>query len=1055
MKNLMINRACLFIFFYVFIDISIAQDLIDRNRCAIDRTAIQIKTGSVTGAYYPAGTAIAKVLAEVKGLSSIVCESSGSVENLESLRDGATQLAIIQSDVLFRQSKDVEQGASYTIGALGALFPEYIQILIRKRDKSPINSLLKLANKTIYIGTPGSGTYSNAKEILDFVDLVEGEESHQYKIDTDSKNIEVAKKKLKTGLIDAIFDTSGSLHISDPEIAILGLSTELAESLTDAMPYYSMQPYETGFRPTHILYVRSVLVSLQDTGKSEFGAISNELAFEVTQAVYDNWYRIESQLPNDIDLFQRGLMARKVSLDLHPGARRFYIEQGVLSDFNYKYKLALLALSLIAVIIIVYQGLMSWRVTRNCLNLPFIAWLQDQRWFKAIWSKLLWATTSHGWLMAIWIFFAVLAWDVYIIVSQESSWAHEFDLEDPFAGRTILDILFWLLTFAVTGFNQDIFPNSPLAKFSAVIIPVFAVIGALFMIIHQSIQKDRRTERSMRGELPIKAKGHILICGWNDRVPAIIANLISEFAPVKRLKIVVLAEVDKEKPFQKLGFDPSHVSYYRGISSSLEDLASVCMRDSDCAIVVADDNKVKRGNIRSILTVAALRHVKPNKENYKIAAEVFYRDNLKYFTDNGANALICLDSYSVRFISHAILNPGVSDLILDVLSFDPPFKIEEISANKLDIINKKYRECIEDLRENNILLLGAYKKQERTAHKPFELEFRKDNCPYVINPAIGSKEDITISANDSLIVIKKVANKKQKERACLQKKQLDAVKPEDEYILIVGKTKRAKEIAFEIATNVKKIVYLKIEETETETETETKHQNFSILRYSNVLDALRSKELQADKITRILVLSSDHQNTNFDDSIYHDDETLHFVTAISNIFSTNLKLDLPHIAAEIRNLKNKDLFEQLNIKQVIPTNKLVELNLSRMVFHHGRVSGLLLKSMDNDKSNRKARIKKNDAKTLSKSIAIDLIGKNYDFILLNALDKGIQLIGIETTDSNNKKKLIINPQAGHPDAEVCLKETDCLFYFERPMQTGSPADLTTAQYSPDKIDTPI
>ena len=1034
MKSHMINKACFFILFYVFIDVSVAQNLIDRNCFAVDRaasgTVIQINTGRTTGAYYSAGIAIGTVLSEVEDLNGIVCESSGSVENLKALKAGSTQLAIIQSDVLFRQSKGLEKADSNTIGALGALFPEYIQILIRKKDDTPINSLLKLANKTIYIGSPGSGTYSNAKEILDFVDLVEGEESYDYKIDMESENFEVAKKKLKAGQIDAIFDTSGSLHISDPEISILGLSRELAESLTDAMPYYSMQQYETGFRSTYILYVRSVLVSLKETG-SGVGGISEDLAFKVTRAVFDNWYRIESQLPNDIDLFQRGLMARKVSLDLHPGAEQFYIEQGVLSDFNYKYKLALFALSFIAVIIIVYQGLMSWRVTRGFLNLPLISWLQDQRWFKSIWSKLLWGTTSHGWLMAIWIFFAVLAWDVYIIVSQESLWAHEFDLEDPFAGKTILDILFWLLTFAVTGFNQDIFPNSPLAKFSAVIIPVFAVIGALFMIIHQSIHKDRRTERSMRGELPVKAKGHILICGWNDRVPAIIANLISEFAPVKRSKIVVLAEVDEEKPLQKLNFDPSHVSYYRGISSSFEDLDAVCMKDSDCAIVVADDHKVERGNIRSIFTIAALRQVKPKKENYKIAAEVHYKDNVKYFSDYGANALVCLDSYSVRFISHAILNPGVSDLVLDILSFDPPFKVEEINAKELNINNKKYRECIKELRKKNILLLGVYKKSSSASHEALELEFRGADSPYMINPAVLSDEDLTISENDSLIVIKKVTNTKQKERVYLQKSQFEAVIPKDEYILIVGETKRAKEVALEIAPYVKKIVYLNIEGFEPAFQG-VNPENFSIAHFPAVLDALRSKDLKAQEITRILVLSRDHQDAKLQDSIYHDDDTLNLVTIIRNGFLTDLKIPPPHVAAEIRNLKNKNLFEQLHINQVIPTNKLVELNLSRMVFHHGRVSGLLLKSMSYSNDNRIARIRKNSAKMLSDSIGVNLIGENYDTILLAALEKGIQLIGIESVESGGVKKLIINPQMDHPDARVGLNENDCLFYFERP-----------------------
>ena len=139
-------------------------------------TRIVILTGSDEGAYFSFAQQYREILAE-DGIELEVISTAGSVENGKRLtKDNAdSTIAIMQGGC--RDASVNEDG----IRTLASLYLEPVWVFSRK--EAGIKELADLANKTVAVGSPGSGTRSVAMQLLTVCDS------------TDSKT-DLSKKRL-------------------------------------------------------------------------------------------------------------------------------------------------------------------------------------------------------------------------------------------------------------------------------------------------------------------------------------------------------------------------------------------------------------------------------------------------------------------------------------------------------------------------------------------------------------------------------------------------------------------------------------------------------------------------------------------------------------------------------------------------------------------------------------------------------------------------------------------------------------------------------------------
>jgi uncharacterized protein len=218
-----------------------------------------IVTGSDKGTYYQFGLNLQK-LVKPHDINLNVATSTGSVENIFAVyQRPATQLGIVQSDVLaFVAKVGTDPTMKRIAGKIRMVFPLYneeIHILARKG----INDFDELADKRVAIGREGSGTYLTARLMFK---VSEVEPREMVNIDTDQ-----ALAELKAGRIDAMFYVAGApVKLFAEGVTAtdeLGLVSVTTKRITEFYPTADIpaNTYRWQSKALSTVAVKSVLVS--------------------------------------------------------------------------------------------------------------------------------------------------------------------------------------------------------------------------------------------------------------------------------------------------------------------------------------------------------------------------------------------------------------------------------------------------------------------------------------------------------------------------------------------------------------------------------------------------------------------------------------------------------------------------------------------------------------------------------------------------------------------------------------------------------------------------
>lgn len=128
---------------------------------------LTVATGGKGGIYAIWGAAYARAISrDVEGYRGAAAETTGSVDNLERLRDGRAQIALTLGDTALDAVEGREAfDRPVALKALAQIYPSYVQLVTRAG--SGIDTLADLEGKRVSIGSPDSGTQVVAERVLD------------------------------------------------------------------------------------------------------------------------------------------------------------------------------------------------------------------------------------------------------------------------------------------------------------------------------------------------------------------------------------------------------------------------------------------------------------------------------------------------------------------------------------------------------------------------------------------------------------------------------------------------------------------------------------------------------------------------------------------------------------------------------------------------------------------------------------------------------------------------------------------------------------------------
>jgi uncharacterized protein len=286
-----------------------------------------IGTGPVVGIYFPAGGAICNMVNRAAGgPACAVVSSEGSAANLDALKAGAIDLAIVQSDWQYQAAKaDVaDAGGAMGLRAVFSLHGEPVTIVARA--DAGIVGVEDLKGKRVNLGIPGSPGRASAEALLaalgwglkDLGAVAELTPDHQ-------------PSALCSGAIDAyILPTahpSGAVAEATQGCGarLIPITGEPAERLVADNPFYAFTTipggtYSGNPDPVPSLGLKATVVTRAD--------IDPKVIYGLVKAVFDDFPAFAAQHPVFAGLEPKAMAHDGNTAPLHEGALRYFMERG-------------------------------------------------------------------------------------------------------------------------------------------------------------------------------------------------------------------------------------------------------------------------------------------------------------------------------------------------------------------------------------------------------------------------------------------------------------------------------------------------------------------------------------------------------------------------------------------------------------------------------------------------------------------------------------------------------------------------------------------------------
>ncbi len=299
---------------------------------------ITILTGSTSGTYYPVGTAYAKLLNKYSNgaIDARAVEGRASVANIKDLCQGVANAALAQNDIAYyayhgTTIEAFKDNPQTCIRAIGVLYPETIQIVTLAN--SGIETIYDLAGKKVAVGAEGSGTYWNARQILEAAGIWD------QIIPTYKKFSEIVED-LKLGNIDAAFLTAGiptsavEQLAADADIKIIPVPDEIYQKLKEQYPFYAKVVIPAGTysdvtEDVQTVAVMSMLLVHKD--------VPEDIAYLMTKILYEHADEIKAEVQKkSVEYISLEHALDGLSIPLHPGAYKYYTEKGITVPDEFK-----------------------------------------------------------------------------------------------------------------------------------------------------------------------------------------------------------------------------------------------------------------------------------------------------------------------------------------------------------------------------------------------------------------------------------------------------------------------------------------------------------------------------------------------------------------------------------------------------------------------------------------------------------------------------------------------------------------------------------------------
>lgn len=290
---------------------------------------ITIGTGGQTGVYYVVGQSICKLVNRNSAETGIRCtapSTGGSVANINAIKAGDQTLGVAQSDQqYYALNGEGDFGEPFeNLRSVFSLHPEPFTVVARA--DSGIENFEDLKGKRVNIGNPGSGQ----RATMDVVMEAYGWTKADFSLASELKATEQAQAMCDNKLDAFVYQVghpNGSIQeaFSSCDSKFVSVTGEPIDKLIEENDFYAAATipatlYEGVEDDTETFGVRATFVTSADVPEDD--------VYPVVKAVFDNFDRFKGLHPAFGNLDPQEMVSLGLSAELHPGAAKYFKEQG-------------------------------------------------------------------------------------------------------------------------------------------------------------------------------------------------------------------------------------------------------------------------------------------------------------------------------------------------------------------------------------------------------------------------------------------------------------------------------------------------------------------------------------------------------------------------------------------------------------------------------------------------------------------------------------------------------------------------------------------------------
>ncbi len=310
--------------------VSMAASLVSGEARAADEKFVTIGTGGQTGVYYVVGQSICKLVNRDSGEHGLKCtapSTGGSVDNINSIRSGARDMGVAQSDVQFYALKGEgpfqDQGPYEDLRAVFSVHPEPFTVLARA--DSGIKTFADLKGKRVNIGNPGSGQRGTMEVLMEKMGWTTSDFALASELKAAEQSAALCDNKVDA-IIYAVGHPNGSIQEASTscDSILIPVTGPVIDELVAANPFYAKAVipggmYKGSDADTETFGVLATFVSSAKTDP--------DTVYAVVAAVFDNFDRFKKLHPAFENLKPENMVKNGLSAPLHDGAAKYFKEK--------------------------------------------------------------------------------------------------------------------------------------------------------------------------------------------------------------------------------------------------------------------------------------------------------------------------------------------------------------------------------------------------------------------------------------------------------------------------------------------------------------------------------------------------------------------------------------------------------------------------------------------------------------------------------------------------------------------------------------------------------